>query len=193
MFTRVAIINAYESNDFFASTLAKEYDNQLSQQNTPSVLLFVSNMFFSQAPFPERYTYESLESDLQKSVNYIKAASTVTFFVSVGVKGINPAFQAFVSRLFHLERGRVNDKIWGQITTYIKKVRIITILNDEAIWHQFKKNKRSIYHPINKIDFKLFGFSEIYTATFGFLNEPSINTYAQKRIKIVQELAKKDI
>ena len=46
---------------------------------------------------------------------------------------------------------------------------------------------------VNKIDFKLFGFSEIYTATFGFLNEPSINTYAQKRIKIVQELAKKDI
>lgn len=192
MFTRVVIINAYEPNDFFAATLAKEYDNQLSQQDTPSVLLFISNMFFSKTAFPERYSYENLESDLQKSVDYIKAASTLTFFVSVGAEGLNPAFQAFVNRLFHLEKGRINEKIWGNITAYTKKVRIITILNDETIWQQFKQDKKGVYHPINKIDFKLFGVSEIYTTTFGFLKENVINDYAKKCIQTLQELAKKD-
>lgn len=189
---KVVIINAYEPGDFFATTLAREYDNQLAQQGTSSALLFISNMYFSQTAFPERYTFETLESDLQKSVELIKSASTLTFFVSFGSKGLNPAFQAFVNRLFHFAQGRINEAIWGYITAYTKKIRIITILNDEIIWQQFKRDRKSIYHPINKIDFRLFGFGEIYTTTFGFLKENIINSYAEKCIGTIHQLAKKD-
>ncbi len=190
---KVAIINAYEPGDFFATTLAREYDNQLTQQGTSSTLLFISNMYFSQAAFPERYTFKTLETDLQKSVELIKNASTLTFFVSFGSKGLNAAFQSFVNRLFHLTQGKINENIWGHITAYNQKVRIITILNDQTIWQQFKQNRKSIYHPINTIDFRFFGFGKIYTTTFGFLKEGVLNMYAEKCIKTIHELAKKDM
>lgn len=189
---KVVIINAYEPNDFFASTLAREYDNQLTQQNTSSALLFISNMFFSQAIFPEKYTFETLEHDLQKSVELIQSASILTFFVSMGSKGVNPAFQSFTNRLFHLKQGRINETIWKRPTAYAKKVGIITILNDEQLWKQFKENRKSIYHPVNKVDFKLFGFGQVHTTTFGFLRENKINDYGLKCIEKIQRFAKND-
>ncbi|HPH98710.1 MAG TPA: hypothetical protein PK772_00125 [Chitinophagaceae bacterium] len=189
---QVVIINAYESNDFFASTLAREYDNQLTQQGISSALLFISNMYFSQTIFPEKYTFETLEPDLRKSVELIKSASTLTFFVSVGSKGTNPAFQSFINRLFHLTQGRINEGIWKRPAAYSKKVGIITILNDEQLWKQFKENRRSIYHPVNKVDFKLFGFGKVHTTTFGFLRETKINTYGLKCIEKIKRFAKND-
>ncbi len=188
--TKVVIINAYEPRDFFADAL-KAYDNTIAQAGTSSSLLFISNMYFSQTAFPERYTLDTLESDLQKSVALIQTAQVLSFFVSIGQR-VNPAFESFIKRLFHLTHGRINENIWGRTAAYNKKVRIITIINDEAIWKQFKQNKKNIYHPINTIDFRFFGFGQIYTTTFGPLKESVINAYAEKCIKTMHVLAKKD-
>jgi hypothetical protein len=193
MSSKVVIINAFEPEDFFIAQLSKAYDNAIVEKGISAELLFVNNMNFSFTPFPEQYTYDDLESDLQKSVDAIKNASTVAFFTSANKEKVVPIFTQFVSRLFHLKEGRVNDGIWGNINAYSKTLRIITVLDDPDTWKQFRNNRKPSLVPMPKINFGLFGFGQVFSRTFGYLKEDFVlNEYALKSLNAMRVMADKD-
>jgi len=194
MSSKVVIINAFEPEDFFIAQLSKAYDNALSEIGIAAELLFVNNMNFSFTPFPAEFTYDSLESDLQKSVDVIKRASTVAFFTSANKEKVVPIFTQFVSRLFHLKEGTINTDIWGNIHAYSKTLRIITVLDDPDTWKQFRNNRKPSLVPIPKINFGLFGFGQIYSRTFGYLKDGYVlNDYALKSMKLMSTIAEKEL
>ncbi|WP_118975068.1 hypothetical protein [Taibaiella koreensis] len=193
MHSKVVIINAFEPEDFFIAQLSKAYDNAIVEKGISAELLFVNNMNFSFTPFPDQYTYETLEPDLQKSVDAIKGASTVAFFTSANRDKVIPIFTQYVARLFHLKEGTVNKDIWGYIDAYSKILRIITVLDDPDTWKQFRNNRKPSLVPMPKINFGLFGFGQIFSRTFGYLKEGYVlNEYAQKSIKAMRIMAEKD-
>ena len=190
---KLVIINAFEPEDFFIAQLSKAYDNAIVERGITAELLFVNNMNFSFTPFPEQHTYETLESDLQKSVDAIKSAATVAFFTSANKDRVVPIFTQFVSRLFHLKEGMINRDIWGNSNAYSKTLRIITVLDDPETWKQFRNNRKPTLVPMPKINFGLFGFGQIYSKTFGFLKEDYVlNDYALKSMRTMRVIAEKD-
>jgi hypothetical protein len=193
MQNKITIINAFDAEDYFIEKLSKEYDNAVTENGMVSELLFISSMNFSFAPFPQQYTFDTLERDLQESVNAIKSASTLAFFTSYHTrKHINPAFAQFVSRLFHLQNGSVNKSIWGEGVTYNKRIRIISVIDDVATWKKYKFKKDASILPINKIDFSLFGFDEVFTSTFGYLQDNEMNEYGLKCLSRMHDFALSD-
>jgi hypothetical protein len=195
MSKNIVVINAFEPEDFFIRRLSQEYDNAIAENGMVSELLFLGSMYFSYTPFPQQYTFDTLENDLQKSVTAIKAASTLTFFTSYDPKkNTNPAFGQFISRLFHLDGGTINKEIWGEVNAYNKKVRIITVIDDEETWRKFKHNRSGsmLPLPINKINFKMFGFGAVYSSTFGYLQDNVLNDYGLKCLSKMHELGGKD-
>ena len=189
----IVIVNAFEPEDFFIRRLSQEYDNAIAGNGMISELLFVSTMYFSFAAFPQQYNFESLENDLQKCVTAIKKASTLVFFTSYKPNmKTNPAFAQFVQRLFHLNNGEINKSIWGDINAYNQKVRIITVVDDEEAWKRYNRQRLPLALPINKINFKLFGFGSVYSSTFGYLKDNQLNEYGIKCISTMHELGKKD-
>ncbi len=193
MLSKVVIINAFDPEDFFIAQLSKAYDDAIIERGISAELLFVNNMNFSFTPFPDQYTYESLEPDLQKSVDAIKGASTVAFFTSASRDKVVPIFTQFVSRLFHLKEGMINKEIWGNINAYSKTLRIITVLDDPDTWKQFRNNRKPSLVPMPKINFGLFGFGQIFSRTFGYLKEGYVlNEYALKSLKTMRVMADKD-
>ncbi|MFT3936533.1 MAG: hypothetical protein QM726_23105 [Chitinophagaceae bacterium] len=189
---KIVIVNAFEPEDFFIRSLSQEYDNTIAANGMMSELLFVSTMYFSFSPFPQQFNFETLENDLQKCVTAIKAASTLVFFTSYKPDRLNPAFSQFVSRLFHLDAGNINKGIWGNINVYNQKVRIITVIDDEESWKRYNRQRLPLPLPINKVNFKLFGFGAVYSSTFGYLQNNQLNDYGIKCLKTIAELAKKD-
>lgn len=194
MFSKVAIINAFEPENFFIAQLSKAYDDAIHERGISAELLFVNNMDFSFTPFPDQYTFDTLESDLQKSVEVIKSASTVAFFTSANRDKVVPIFTQFVSRLFHLKDGGINKDIWGDnVNVYSKVLRIITVLDDPETWKRFRNSRRASLVPVPKINFDLFGFGQIYSRTFGYLKDDTIlNDYALKSMKAMVSMAEKD-
>lgn len=194
MSSKVVIINAFEPENFFIAQLSKAYDDALHERGIAADLLFVNNMNFSFSPFADEFTFDTLESDLQKSVEMIKAAHTVAFFTSANRDRVVPVFTQFVSRLFHLKDGMINKEIWGDdVNVYSKVLRIITVLDDPETWKKFRNNRKASLVPIPKIDFDLFGFGQIYSRTFGYLKDDMVlNDYAMKCIKTMISMAAKD-
>lgn len=190
---KVVIVNAYHAGDFFIENLSKEYENALRKRNIVPELLFVNKMNFSFSPFPEQYTFDTLENDLQKSVKAIKQAGTVAFFTSSTKDKQSPFFKQFVSRLFHLKFGTVNHDIWGQVSVYSKVLRIITVLDDPEIWAAFHQSRDRSLLPMPKVSLGLFGFGQIFSRTFGYLKNNDLQSaYAQKSLKAMGDMAQKD-
>ncbi|PSK93343.1 hypothetical protein [Taibaiella chishuiensis] len=193
MSSKVVIINAFEPENFFIAQLSKAYDDALHERGITAELLFVNNMNFSFSPFPDTFTFDELEPDLQKSVELIQAADTVAFFTSASRDHIVPVFTEFVSRLFHLKDGGINTGIWGDVDAYRKVLRIITVLDDPETWKKFRNNRKASLVPVPRINFDLFGFGQIYSRTFGFLKDDMVlNEYALKCIKTMVSMAEKD-
>ena len=193
MTNKVVIINAFEPTDFFIDQLSKEYEDVLIARNIVPEILFVSTMNFSFTPFPEQYSFDTLEYDLQKCVRAIKNASTVAFFTSEKKEKPMPIFRQLVSRLFHLKSGMINSDIWGHVSAYSKVLRIITVLDDPETWKAFHNSKNRSVVPMPKISFGLFGFGQIYSRTFGYLKgNDMLNPYAQKSLKAMRDMAEKD-
>lgn len=193
MSSKVVIINAFEPENFFIAQLSKAYDNALHERGITAELLFVNNMNFSFSPFPDAFTFDDLEPDLQKSVELIQSASTVAFFTSANRDHVVPIFTEFVSRLFHLKDGGINTAIWGNVDAYRKVLRIITVLDDPETWKKFRNSRKASLVPVPKINFDLFGFGQIYSRTFGFLKDDMVlNDYALKCIKTMVSMAAKD-
>ncbi len=193
MSSKVVIINAFEPENFFIAQLSKAYDDALHERGIAAELLFVNNMNFSFSPFPDTFTFDDLEPDLQKSVELIQSASTVAFFTSANRDHVVPIFTEFVSRLFHLKDGGINTAIWGDVDAYRKVLRIITVLDDPETWKKFRNSRKATLVPVPKINFDLFGFGQIYSRTFGFLKDDLVlNDYAMKCIKTMVSMAAKD-
>lgn len=191
--SKVVIVNAFDQSDFFIARLSDEYEQALRERNIVPEILVVNTMHFSFTPFPEQYTFETLEYGLQKSVTAIRNASTVAFFTSSRKDKPMPIFGQFVSRLFHLKSGMINSDIWGHISAYSKVLRIITVLDDPEIWREFHNNKNRAVVPMPRISFGLFGFGQVYTRTFGYLKENDLlNDYAKKSQKAMRDMAEKD-
>lgn len=190
---KVVIINAFESSDFFISKLCEAYEAALMERNIHPETLYVNQMTFSFTPFPEQFSYQSLEHDLQRSVSLIKGASTVAIFTSAKKEKTAPIFKQFVSRLFHLKAGKINSDIWGHINAYSKVMRIITVLDDPDTWRAFHNNKKRSIVPLPKVSFGLFGFGQVFSRTFGYLKEEGLlNDYAKKSLKAMRDMAEKD-
>lgn len=193
MLGKVVIVNAFEPEDFFIAQLSIAYENALNERGIMPELLFVANMNFSFTPFPEQYTYNTLEYDLQKSVSLMKAATTVAFFTSTKKDKPMPIFRQFVSRLFHLKSGMINTDIWGAVNAYGKTLRIITVLEDPDTWKEFHNSRNRSIVPLPKVSFGLFGFGQIFSRTFGYLKDNDMQSkYAQKCIKAMKDMAEKD-
>jgi hypothetical protein len=193
MTNKVVIVNAFEPVDFFIAQLSKEYENALKERNIIPEILFVNTMNFSFTPFPEQYSFDTLEYDLQKTVKAIKNASTVAFFTSTRKDKPMPIFGQLVSRLFHLKSGMINSDIWGNVSAYSKVLRIITVLDDPEIWAAFHNGKNISVVPMPKISFGLFGFGQVFSRTFGYLKESDVlNNYAKKSLKAMRDMAEKD-
>ena len=126
----VVIVNAFDPDDFFISRLSNAYEATLHQRNLSTEVLYINQMNFSYTPFPEQYTFTSLENDLKKSVRAIREASTVAIFTSTKPGKQAPAFTQVVYWLFHLKPGGINLDILGQISVYNKVLRIITVMDD---------------------------------------------------------------
>lgn len=194
MSNKIAIINAFDPEDFFIELLSRQYDNAIAENGMVSELFFVNSMFFSFTPFPESYTFDTLEPDLQRCVQSVRQASTVAIFTSFHTRGeINPAFAQFVNRIFHLSAGAPNKQIWGETTSiYNKRVRIISVIDDPKTWGQYKYKRNASMLPIHKINFRLFGFGEVYTSTLGYLNDNIVNEYGEKALRKMTELGMHD-
>ena len=190
---KIVIINAFDGEDFFISKLYEEYENALMKRNMQPEILFVNQMNFSFTPFPEQYSFQSLEHDLQRSVSLIKEASTLAIFTSAKKDKASPVLKQFVSRLFHLKSGKVNSEIWGHISAYSKVLRIITVLDDPETWKAFHNNRKRSIVPLPKVSFGLFGFGQVFSRTFGYLKEDGLlNDYARKCLKAMRDMAEKD-
>jgi len=193
MLSKITIVNAFDPEDYFIEFLSREYDNAVSESGVMSELLFINPMHFSYTPFPEHYTFDTLEPDLQRSIQSIKDASVVSIFTSWNPhKEPNPAITHFVNRLFHLQHGAINTGIWGDTNTHHKRVRIITVIDDPAEWRRYKRTRDPGALPVTKIDFRLFGFGEVFTKTFGYLKPGELNDYGRKCVETIHFLAAKD-
>lgn len=189
----IVIVNAFDPDDFFISCLSKAYEATLHQRNLSTEALYINQMNFSYAPFPEQYTFDLLENDLKASVKAIRQASTVAIFTSTRADKQAPAFKQFVSRLFHLKSGGINTDIWGQVSVYNKVLRIITVLDDPELWQAFHQEKNRSVVPVPKVSFGLFGFGQVYSRTFGYLKQNDLETeYARKSLKAMRDMAEKD-
>lgn len=189
----VVIINAFDPDDFFITRLSEAYEAALRRRNLNMEVLDLHRMNFSHTPFPEQYSFHTLEDDLKKSVEAIARASTVAVFASTRPDKPAPAFKQFVSRLFHLKAGRINAAIWGEINAHDKVLRIITVLDDPALWHAFHQRKNRAVVPVRKVSFGLFGFGQVYSRTFGYLRQNDLESaYAQKCLKAMSDMAEKD-
>lgn len=190
---KVVIVNAYHAGDFFIEQLSKAYETALKKRNIHPEVLYIPTMNFSFSPFPEQYSFDTLENDLQRSVKAIKQAATVAFFTSSKKDQQMPFLRQFVSRLFHLKFGTVNQGIWGHLSVHNKVLRIITVLEDPEVWAAFHNSRNRSLLPMPKISFGLFGFGQIYSRTFGYLkNNDMENAYAIKSLKAMQDMAEKD-
>lgn len=193
MLNQVVIVNAFELDDFFISQLSQEYEKYLVKRDIIPEVFYVNRMNFSFTPFPEQFTLQTLEQDLQRCVNAIKMASTLAIFTSTHKDQQTSAFRQFITRLFHLKSGIINHNIWGNMSAHNKVLRIITVLNDPHTWKEFHRNRNRWIVPMPKATFGLFGFGQIYSRTFGFLKDNDMNNvYAQKSLKAMRNMAEKD-
>jgi hypothetical protein len=185
MQNKVVVINAFEPDDFFISQLSRKYDNAVAEAKSFSELLIVSSMNFSFAAFPEQYTYDTLEPDLQKSVDAINSADVLAIFTSYRPE-MSPVFSQFIARLFHLHKGGINTGIWGNISVHNKLVRIVTVIDDYNTWRKYKFKRDPSVLPIHKTDLSLFGFGTVATATYGYLQDNILNEYGFKQLSRMQ-------
>lgn len=189
---KTVIIHAFEPQDFFIGKLAEAYTDALSEAGAVVETLSVNTMKFAHVPNPKEYTYANLEQDLQQSIEAIRSASSLAVFVNYR-PDMNPALAQFLSRIFHLKAGVVNNDIWGKERVHDRKVRIISVIDDEPIWEAFKIKKDTSILPTNKVNFRLFGFGFLSTANFGFLRDEVMNEYGLKQLGKVKKYAVDDL
>ena len=169
-----------------------EYDNAVSSEGAVSSLLFPATMDFNVNVAASEYGCSELEPDLQKSVDAIKSADTLAVFTSYKPDS-NPIFPGFINRLFHLRSGEINYSIWGRNFDASKRVRIITVIDDHDTWRKYKFRRDASQLPIHKIDFRVFGFEQVYTSTFGYLQDNVMNEYGLKQVAKMHRFAFTDV
>ena len=189
---KTIIITAFEPEDFFIGELAKAYTNAIVEAGASVEILSVNTMRFANVINPKEYDYDGLQPDLQQSVDAIKSANSLAIFINYK-RGMNPALEQFISRIFHLKANAVNNEIWGKDRVHDRKVRIISVIDDEATWEAFKQKKDPSILPTHKINFRLFGFGFLATANYGYLRDNTINDYALKQLEKVRKFATDDL
>ena len=189
---KTVIIHAFEPEDFFIGKLAETYKDAIAEAGATVEILSVNTMQFDHVINPKDYDYSKLGQDLQQSVDAIKTANSLAIFVNYRPDA-NIAFAQFLSRIFHLKAGVVNNDIWGKERVHDRKVRIVSVIDDEAIWEAFKLKKDPSILPTSKVNFRLFGFGFLAAANFGFLRDNELNDYGFKQLEKVKKYAVDDL
>ncbi|WP_131535992.1 hypothetical protein [Pedobacter nototheniae] len=194
MYNKVVVINTFEPGDFQIDHFAKAYDNGVSESGNLSELFFTNNMVFSATPFPEKHTFETLETDLKQLVTAIKSASTIIFFTNYKPGRTNHQLKSLISRLFHTTAGGINNGIWGDFNSFHKQqVRIITYMDDLKTSIEYKAARDPQKFPIQKVPFRFFGFGRIRAIHIRCILEKGYNKTILKEMALLHEFGRQDV
>ncbi|MDH7464183.1 hypothetical protein QEG73_22995 [Chitinophagaceae bacterium 26-R-25] len=196
--SRIVTIQGYAPTDIFATKLADEYDNFLCGHGNVPTLIPINSLYFESSAFPEQYTFDTLESDLQQAITVLKNADVITIITTFRKDYTNPKYNHFISRLFHLLNGGLNRSIWGDVDFHKKKLRNLTVfthLDSDALVgrEEMKKSLLLQSSAIAVQNFRLLGFEEVYSSMFRNFRESIHEKYALKYFRQVRELAEKDL
>ncbi|MCZ4242397.1 hypothetical protein [Pedobacter punctiformis] len=193
MYNKVVVINTFEPGDFQIDHFAKAYDNGVAESGNLSELFFTGNMLFSATPFPEKYTFETLETDLKQLVIAIKNASTIIFFTNYKPDRTNHQLKNLISRLFHITQGSINREIWGDFNSFHKQqVRIITYMDDLKTSIEYKAARDPQKFPIQKVPFRFFGFGRIRAIHIRCILEKGFSKTTLKEMALLHEFGRQD-
>ena len=190
----IAIINAFDDNSLFIKHLSAAYTAALEGAGANAATLNVNAMDFKINVDARKFNYETLEPDLQKSIDVITDATAFVIFTSWKPdEEANKKSTAFIKRLFHSDNGHINYEIWGHFQSDSKRVRIIAVIDDEAAAKHYKETRDASVLPVYKADVRLSGFGKIASKVFGLLIGNDIESpFAQASLDKVRALAIKD-
>ncbi|WP_443939964.1 hypothetical protein [Pedobacter sp. MW01-1-1] len=193
MHNKIVIINSFKSNNHKIDYFAKAYDSGVAESGKISDLFYVDNLVFSATPFPEKHSFESLESDLRELVLAIKSASTIIFFTNYTPKQPNHQLRSLINRLFHTVNLGFNENIWGKyISLHKQQVRIVTYMDDLKTSIAYNEHRDSSTFPIQKVPFRFFGFGRIRALHLRVILEQGFSKTLLKEMALLHEFGRQD-
>lgn len=186
----IAIINLYSPDSYFINQLSETYDKVISALGVKSSILLPDQVYSSSAAGDNK-GYDVSESELRKSIEIIRQVSAIAIFTSWKPQdNFNPRYKDFISQLFN---DRDTVALSGNASFANMRLRIVSVIDDEAEARKYKTNRDASMLSIQKADFMNLGFGRIFTRTFGNLRDNNITSeYGRKSIVLISDLAGKD-